>query len=441
MHFLLMALVVFGVTLNETTILDTTEGEWVAPGYVAVEEATIDPMDYDAEPMGVDGRMDGAIRLACLGFFVETDEGEKWRVVMVFKDKIIVVQKDTETKEIPLSISGQGAFFSKGGRYVLVHEGIYGSIANELINIDEGTSEPFDYGLSDGVTFTWVGDDGTVLTHLTQDRHPGEYGLLSFYNHSELVNTVEGSFAGVSMSQDGSLIICGGYPAIDPLIDYAAIAFDSEGNRLWIFELDIDMHLHPSGVAIAPDGKYVIINGNAGLECYSGTEGIFLWRSNGWRSTISPSGEYCLLGWCSYDYADRMRMGMSNTERETEVEWGLISCRQSNLILDSECSPELSIRGILWAISDSGNNLLAYGNHRTRPASNRRYCVTDSDSNIFMITPWFSTNTGSHSVGEHNTNSEPTFGAGTAALSRTGMKFLYDDGYAIHVIGIEEVAE
>ncbi|MCD4701710.1 MAG: hypothetical protein K8S24_07620 [Candidatus Aegiribacteria sp.] len=437
MHLLLMALVFFGVTLDEITILDITEGIWVAPGYLAVEEATIDPVDYNAEPMGVDVRMDGAIRLACLGFFVETDEGEKWRIVMVFKDKVIVVQEDTETREIPLTISGQGAFFSKGGRYVLVHEGIYGSTANELINIDEGASEPFDYGLSDGVTFTWVGDDGTVLTHLTQDRHTGEYGLLSFYDHSELVNTVEGGFAGVSMSRDGSLIICGGYPANDPLADYAAIAFDREGSRLWIFELNPDMHLHPSGVAIAPNGEYVIINGNAGLECYSGAEGELHWRSNGWYSVISPSGEYCLLEWRNYNDADRM----ANHVPIEEIEWGLISCRQSDLILDSECSPVLNIRGTPQATSDNGNSLLYYRNCNIRPASNHRYCVMDPDGNIFMITPWYSTNTGSHSAGQQNNNSEPTLGAWTAALSRTGMKFLYDDGYSIHVIRIEEAAE
>ena len=390
MHLLLMALVVCGLTLNETTILDTTEGEWVAPGYVAIEEATIDPLDYDAELMGTDPNKNGAIRLASLGFFVETEDGEKWRIVMVFKDKIIIEQEDAEIREIPLNISGQGAFFSKGGKYVLVHGGIYDSISSELINLDDGTSEPFDSGLDDGVTFTWIGDNGTVVTFLTCTRRSGDNSLLSFFDHTELIRSVERDFdSGRGMSQDGDLFVSGVGSVETP----ALAAYDGEGNLIWEVEIPSNRRFNDLGISITRDASHIIIPGRGGVSCYSGDSGELVWNYvDSPRTTVSPSGE---------------------------------------------------ILFIPMQTSNSGRTLLyRTGDNEAISRALMRYFVINSDNSLLWISPWFNNNTGSFSCGAQNNNSEQYMGDGPLAINATGNRVLYDDGYSIHIIRIErEVSE
>lgn len=430
MYLVLMLLISTGVTTDEPTLINSTEGEWLASGYSIVLETTIDPLDYDGEPMGTNPRMDNAIQLGCLSFFVQTEDGEKWRIVMVFRDKVIVVQEDSETREIPLTISGNGVFFSKGGKYVLVHGGLYNTNANELINIDEGTSEFFDYGLTDGATFTWVGDQGTVLTYLKPGRYSGEGGLLSFYNHSQLVNTIEGVFI-PAMSHDGSLIVCGVYPT-DNIEDFYLTAYNNAGQMLWSRDVPTDMRFMMNGVSMPQDGEFLIIYGpNGGLECYSGGEGELLWSnsSSGGYAPISSSGEYCSFGWES---------PMNRELPPPERRGGTVTCRITDLLIDSDNLQVENFFGGELVVSNDGCCLsIGYGTN-SMPKTQIRYYLTDSTSSVLWMSPWFDVETGSHFCGFKNNNIEPNMGDSNAALSSDGRRVVYDDDFIIRIIRIEK---
>ncbi len=160
MHLLLMALI--GITTTQPAILDQTDEEWTAPGYNVIEEVSINPLDY-GEPISWGENCNGpTASIGCQGFFVPTENGEKWRIIMLLKDKIVVLQEGEEAREILLTCSPRGIIYSRNGNYALIvgsvldssREAIY-SIEAEFVDIDYDSSVGFsmqaglDYDLDD----------------------------------------------------------------------------------------------------------------------------------------------------------------------------------------------------------------------------------------------------------------------------------------------------
>jgi len=122
-------------------VLDTTDSEWVAPGYEVIEEAVIDPLEY-GEPYLNDGSPTVGVHLS----FVESDSGETWRVVFVLDRKVVVLQEGEDPVEIPVDLDIESCAFSPSGRFVVVHDGaeIYTGQNAARIDTWSGEAEIFD---------------------------------------------------------------------------------------------------------------------------------------------------------------------------------------------------------------------------------------------------------------------------------------------------------
>lgn len=406
----------------DSSILDGFE-EWVAPGYRIAEAIVIDPREYGDEPIAISERIPDAWEIACLGFFVPTPEGEKWRVAMVFADKVVVVQEDSDPREIPLTIDAQGAFFSKGGRYVLVHEWNTDSLC-ELINLDDGISLPFDYSFSyeGGMPRTWVGDDGSVVTL----GNPGGLELV-FFVGNELQSFVEAehSFAGISQAQDGSLVFCIDYPPrTEPCL--MGVAYDRQGTRLWSRDVSWEMMFASDGAAVAPDGGYVINSAQDGIECYDGETGELRWR---------------IFAGVSFPTA---RLSSSGRIASTSnINCTPLLVPDSNILVSIGkllVLPEWS--SFSFAVSEDGSHLrFLSGLNRMIPRAHRRYVLQSADDTVLYISERFSTNVGRLDVGFRNNNSESNMCAGTAALSSDGRSILFDNMDVIRLVRVEEVQD
>ncbi|MBD3277439.1 MAG: hypothetical protein GF388_03980, partial [Candidatus Aegiribacteria sp.] len=168
MTLILMALVAT-VTVHETTLdlsqIEDIDGTWTAPGYRLIEEAVIDPLDY-GEPL----LLGNDKCIGCNSFFVDTPEGEKWRVVLTFPDKVVKVQEDSEPVEYPIAgeIMPSGVVLSENGRWaiiLLVDENDFPPYYREpyeavMINLDNNIVKQ----LNNIYRALWLGNSGTFVS-------------------------------------------------------------------------------------------------------------------------------------------------------------------------------------------------------------------------------------------------------------------------------------
>jgi len=297
MTLLLMALV-GGITTTQPGILDQTDEEWTAPGYNVIEEVSINPLDY-GEP--VDWSSSSA-SIGCQGFFVPTEEGEKWRIIMLLKDKIVVLQEDEEVREIPLACDPVEIVFSPNGRYALVKgkdvsRRRFDRREVEYINIDTGEVRLFEPELSSG----WLGgffinNDGSLYRFSLREN------VLEYYDPDlNLISSHEGDIGycgGSSFSQasDGSIMIL--------TFGKTILAFDDVFNLLW--RMESENYPHFSSPVVSPDGSYAFLStyNEDGLTCLNAHTGEVLWSEmgseinaplpsdygNGWAATLSNRG-------------------------------------------------------------------------------------------------------------------------------------------------------
>jgi len=272
MTLLLMALM--GITITQPDILDQTDEEWTAPGYRVIEEVSINPLDY-GEPVSWGENCNGpTASIGCQGFFIPTENGEKWRIILLLKDKLVILQEDEEPRDIPLTCSPLGIIYSRNGRYALVlgevtsgnRSAIYAR-KTEYINIDTGEVRQFEPMQNTGWTgMQFVNDDGSI--------YRWDYtavNLLEYYDSDlNLVFSREiniGWFTRYAHASGGSVILF----AVPNLLT----VYDKNGILLWEKELEVDLPCDP---LISADGLVVLLATSYGLECYEGSTGELLWE-------------------------------------------------------------------------------------------------------------------------------------------------------------------
>lgn len=284
MHLLVMALISM-VAINEVTIepysLDNTRDEWVAPGYIVLEEAVFDPLDY-GEPLSI-GNEQG---IGCYSFFVETPQGEKWRLVMTFPDKVVVLQEDEEPVEYQITGDIYTSVLSECGRWVIVlltddddfpalHIPPYEAV---MIDLNDGATED----LHDIYRVFWVGSDGSFVTF--------DDDSLRFYdsNHNQ-VGMVE-NWAGNTMARPNSYALNGSILVERVKEDsiWLLRAYDNSGNITW--------ESPGNGIpAVSANGDYVFVSRQRGFECLDGDTGESIWHvlteyPGGYLVRVSSSG-------------------------------------------------------------------------------------------------------------------------------------------------------
>ena len=280
MHVLLLALLAT-VTVNEVTlnteIIENTEDQWIAPGYRIAEELVLDPGDYGTPLVSVTGNRNV---IGFQPFFVDTPDGEKWRIILVFDGEVVVLQEDTEI--IRFSITGDIKYMlnSANGEYVLL--GLREDEQTEEELVYEGYSPPehrvilLDIVTGEQVTATGmtgsilIGNDGSVVVIKRPE--------IEFYDRNlNLLGTApncirQTSHTLTSYASDGSLLIRQFREHPDDSI-YTLRAYDRFGNVLW--------DSYPPNVgwpAVSEHGEYVFVLTWGRLMCLNGSNGEKLWE-------------------------------------------------------------------------------------------------------------------------------------------------------------------
>ena len=254
-------------TTVSVDILDSTDGEWIAPGYSVTELVLIDPWDYvtviENDPRNI----------ACQAFFVDTEQGEKWRVIIVGSDKLVVLQEDWEfPMEVVLPFSAYGAIYSRGGHFVIVRDGIADMNMDQAlyVDIDRNITKYFD-PTPDG---RWrngmaVSDNG-VVTAIGKDY------ILDFDENlalSSIREYEETYFRYRCTSATDEIIV------MENVYDRPReiLAFDWNGNRLW--EVDTGERTVVTQFGVSEDGSLVGASfiGN-GISVIDGNTGRILWE-------------------------------------------------------------------------------------------------------------------------------------------------------------------
>ncbi|MCD4847055.1 MAG: hypothetical protein K8R76_02560 [Candidatus Aegiribacteria sp.] len=446
MHFLLMALI--GITTTQPPLVDQAgDGSWTAPGYRIVEEVTINPIDY-GEPIGWYGDQ---AQIACQMFFVPTDEGEKWRIVILFSNKVVVLQEDEEIREIPLYCTPYGAIFSRGGRYVLVLGNAENRWYDELINLDTGDVQPYLFRDESGWSgYIYVCDDGSTVRSSYGDMYrsnPGEIELIdSDLNISRSwIDTTSGTWqdtrnpahlhnsAGLVVAADGSLKVM---TFLNRSTHESRItAFNGEGDILW------ETSDYRGAAFVTSDGLYVVFYDGStfytvdGFTCELLNRYELEDRLN--ASTCSRTGH----SWAFQLYGQR---GHYEEGQRYDGRRGLA------WVTDPTDSDGLNILTYIsddwdhinpYRVSSSGNTI---GTATARPSSGNNYDIlkfvyVNNDGNILYVSPIVNLNIGEsiYQIASKNFNHEHELGSIPSALQSDGNRFGFYDGKTLKYFRIE----
>ena len=430
MHVLMLALI--GITVTQPPLVDQAgDGSWTAPGYTVEEIVTINPLDY-GEPIGWAGEQ---ACISCQMFFVETDQGEKWRIVIVFRDKVTVLQEDEEQRDIPLTCTPQGAIYSRGGRYMLVQGSLNSQPYDELISIDSGEVTPYLFRQQTGWGgYVFVCDNGSTARSSYGQMFRSDPGRIQMIDsdlnvlmdwEDQTTGTMEGTrnpihlhnHGSIGVAANGSLFLRSFSPADERTV--YVTAYDGDGNILW--ESSDCLYM-----LITSDGEYLILADGYDIITMDASTGEILQnytREEGGLNapTCSPTG---------HAWAVQLRDGLA---------WGIKPSDPDNM-------NSLSYTSVNWGhinpyrISKQGYVL---GTGTARPPSGyphhvKRFILVSNRGDIVWISSVFSLGSNPLRVHSCNYNHELELGGIPCALQSDGMRFAYSDYEMLRIFSVEE---
>jgi hypothetical protein len=243
-HMLLILLTTL-IASQGWEIIDQTDEEWASPE-VQFDETVINPWDY------VQSIHDDIHSVACHAFFTQTDGGFKWRLIIVGKDKLVVLQDWIVFLELNLPFDACGAVFSRNGQYSIVEGWTYEEDSPPeakalLVRIDNGETTIFDPEPDDTACGLLLADDGTVVG----------VGRDFFIDYSpDLISTEIHDYEDlyirhIGFSADSRVII------LENVVDRPReiLAFDWGGRLLWTTDIGDRTLANP--VEVSMDGSLV----------------------------------------------------------------------------------------------------------------------------------------------------------------------------------------
>ncbi|NOQ21754.1 MAG: hypothetical protein GQ565_03770 [Candidatus Aegiribacteria sp.] len=413
MHLLLIALI--GITTTQPAILDQTDEEWTAPGYNVIEEVSINPLDY-GEPISWGENCNGpTASIGCQGFFVPTEDGEKWRIIMLLKDKLVVLQEDEEVREIPLSCTPRGIIYSRNGSYALImgplsnlNSTLY-SRESERVNIDTGEVLAFDALLStENIGMHFLNDDGSV--------YRWEYDFLEYYDQSlELQSSVDiniGLATRYSHAAAGSIMLFA--------VPDKVMAYDRNGELLW--ENAIDGML-PCDPLVSADGSAILLATGHGLECYDGSSGELLWEEYD-TGTLAPVPSVIGHAWAV-------------TLQHRGLVYGA-DLRGTESVIDMRYPAENWSHGIPVAVAENGASLIQSASSPPMYQNShlRKTLLINENDRILWISFPFSVASSPLVIHTRNINLERELGAGVNSIQSDGNRFIYSDYEFVNVLRV-----
>ena len=236
-------------------IFDNADGEWIAPGYSISEDILINPFDY------VTNIKNDPKNIACHAFFVDTEDGEMWRVIMVGSNRMVVLQENRENPMVvDFPFDAYGAVYSRGGRFVIIRDGELNTADEALhIDIDNNIVRSFDptpdgqqcgLFLSDNGTVAGMGTD--IIVDFSQDLSTA---TVRHYDETYLRFHCTSAYDEIIVAENA-------YSRPREIV-----AFDWDGNELWTvntgdrtvnYALTVSPNGSKIGVSFARSGAMII---------------------------------------------------------------------------------------------------------------------------------------------------------------------------------------
>lgn len=281
----LSSVLVSTLILSTGVLSDIPDGEWTAPGVDIQLIESIDVSVYGEPLLNMLGRVS----------FVETTDGEKWRLVLVNTDNITILQEGAETRQIQYSFTADKCVMSPDNGYVVLVKK-YDLDYRGAIRINTNTGEvkefqPYADGCYLGTIV--VSNSGSVITSHDQG--------ISFFDSDLNFETCleEYSRKGnnwINRNNDGSLVFI-----TDEL---GVIAYDEAGNVQWHqdgVQLSDGSHSYQR-IVFSEESDRLVLTGRHSTVCLNSTTGEIQWVKDGeshiWtsKSIFSPSGNFLYLG-------------------------------------------------------------------------------------------------------------------------------------------------
>ncbi len=419
MSFMLIALM--GITVTQPNILDLTDKEWTARGYRVIEEASINPLDY-GEPISWGENCNGpTASIGCQAFFMPTENGEKWRIIMLLKDKLVILQEDEEPRDIPLACSPTGIIYSRNGRFALVlgncisgsRSAIY-AMESEYINIDTGEVRVFEAMQNTGWTgMQYVNDDGSIYRWENNTEN-----LLDYYDSalnlvfSRETNVVWGSRFG--HASGGSIIV---FLEAGNIIT----VYDNSGTLLWEKELEVDLPCDP---LVSADGSVVLLATSYGLECYEGFTGELLWEEYE-TGTLAPVPSVSGRAWAVLLRGRGLVFSSDAISRES--------------IIDMRYPAETWGHGVPAAVAENGASILGSGSlpPKYQNGNLRKILYGDKEGIVLWISSPFSVASSPLNIHSVNRNYENELSGGAYSIQSDGERFAYSDYNRVLIMRVE----
>jgi hypothetical protein len=409
----------------DLTPIDNTDGEWVAPGYEVITELDFDPLEYVDDVQ------------AAQAFFMDTDDGEKLRLILVGDNRILVFDEPWDTyRECPIDLSEQikGITFSRNGRFIAidtyrmetvsdgfyreweeaVHTGILIEITENEFLIDQFDADPANPG------FICLANNGQVSAM-------SGLGIVSLYPAGDLAAFMErpyqySDYARRAASHDNSIIVRSHVTEDD---QYVIECTDWSGNRLWQTPL---LEHHLISLCVSLSGEYVLAPRMNGITCYSGIDGSILWEAADGlmcrESQISPNEEYWIVD-------------------PVEIEHNYLCCgilenisNPNSLTISEFRSSELE-NPVSMSINNTGYSIIML--HNINDSSQLRLLLIDRNHNCIYSSSEFDLHNSLNFRFSEALNIAPYFENFISVISNDGMRICYSDFQSIKVLRFEEV--
>jgi hypothetical protein len=253
-------------------VLDQTDDTWTAPGYFFTIECQIDPLDFSGEDLLSNP---GHFNLGSRAFFVDTTSGETWRIVLLFKDKLVVLEEGQEPNEYLFSSPEACHFYMSGnGQWALVEYwspdqanacDISGEFPGlELIDITSRTR--IDVDNSELLPSGWiVADNGSLLACNSQGI--AFLNPITSYLHRVDFHDVDPTEFRFAQSADGNLAVIREDSSGEPRFT----GYNGLGTEIWSIQDPNDSWI--SDLKVTPDGSHACVCRNDGLLILNGETG------------------------------------------------------------------------------------------------------------------------------------------------------------------------
>ncbi|MBD3276740.1 MAG: hypothetical protein GF388_00420 [Candidatus Aegiribacteria sp.] len=425
MHLLMLALIAT-LTVNEVTldtdIIENTEDQWIASGYRIAEELILDPGEY-GPPINTND-------IGFHPFFVDTSDGEKWRIVLAYEGEIVVLQEDEPERRFPVSGELRSMISSANGRYVLfvpkaeeqtpeeIAQGGYSPPEHRVVLLDTDTGEQVTgTGISGGVL---IGNDGSLVAIRRNaiKFYDSELNLLG--TASNCIPEMGGSATGYA--SDGSLLVRVHTEDYSDPESRILRACDRYGNILWVTDNE-----HYGYPMVSEHGEYVFVLKPGSLLCLDGSDGRLLWEQSHPDRTVyltsaSPSGAACAYP------TDLTPAGVrENPFRDRYLITGMIEsddiARITRVLFQSE-----QIRSMQpVSVTGEGFSLWLAWKGPGLDLSNYKLCAFSPDGTLIL----------KRKVSDTGSQYNITTHSGRV-ISRNGPRLLWFDNQGIHIVTLEE---